>query len=492
MLVRGVLVRAVLIRGVLVRGVLVRAALRDVRLVLDLLVAEVEDHDVVLRGEVADLRTLLGGEGREQRLRLVRTASSLEHTGAGLDDADLQRTLALGDGDACEHGLCSLDLAEVQTGTAHHDGKLHLLVLVERLSLGGRRQGDGPLGTTEAPLAVRHDGEVLGGTVQATDRPELTESLGEALGPVGRETSGLTHDVHATRTTHSLLGVLVRSFGLRVDEQTSRYQVQADGLGVVLGQRPEAAPSVAVEVGELDALGQLGSGVTNGRVVAERACRGGCVVSGRPLTGGLGACRGTVLTRTVALDGASTLGAVVTTRATVTEGGTVALGAVVTTRAGLGTVSVGRTATLGAVTVCRALTLSAVVAARATVTEGRAVTLGTVAVGRTATLRAVSVCRTPTLGSLVASSSALRTVSVGRTATLGTVTVCGALTLRAVVAARAAVTVGRAVTLGTVVTARTAVTVRGAVTLGTVTVGGTSTLSAVVAARAAVISAGGT
>jgi hypothetical protein len=72
--------------------------------------------------------------------------------------------------------------------------------------------------------------------------------------------------------------VLVRSLGLGVDEQTSRYQVQADGLGVVLGQRPEAAPSVAVEVRELDALGKLGSCVTDGGVVAERAGRGGCVI----------------------------------------------------------------------------------------------------------------------------------------------------------------------------------------------------------------------
>ncbi len=480
----------------LVRAVLRGAALRDVRLVLDLLVAEVEDHDVVLRGEVADLRTLLGGEGREQCLRLVRTASSLEHTGAGLDDADLQRTLALGDGDACEHGLCSLDLAEVQTGTAHHDGKLHLLVLVERLSLGGRRQGDGPLGTTEAPLAVGHDGQVLGGTVQATDRAELTESLGEALGPVGRETSGLTHDVHATGTTHSLLGVLVRSFGLRVDEQTSRYQVQADGLGVVLGQRPEAAPSVAVEVGELDALGQLGSGVTNGRVVAERACRGGCVVSGRPLTGRLRTSRSAVLTRTVALDGASTLRAVVTTGATVTEGGTVALGTVLTTRttvtvrrtitlgtvvAARATVTEGRPVTLGAVAVGRTATLRAVVTARATVTEGGTVALGAVTIRRTATLRAVvttgttvTVRRTVALGTVVTTRAGLGTVSVGRTATLGAVTVCGSLALRAVVAARAAVTV------------------RGSVALGSVAVGGTSTLCAVVATRAAVVSAGGT
>ncbi|MCL1871988.1 MAG: hypothetical protein FWF90_16465, partial [Promicromonosporaceae bacterium] len=98
---------------------------------------------------------------------------------------------------------------------------------------------------------------MLGRPVQTAHRAELTQSLREAAGPVGRDPRGLTHDVDAPTTPHGGLRVLVRKLRVDVKQTPSHHQVLADTLSILLRETPKALACVLRKLTERDVLGDL-------------------------------------------------------------------------------------------------------------------------------------------------------------------------------------------------------------------------------------------
>ncbi|WP_231641192.1 hypothetical protein [Saccharomonospora sp. NB11] len=119
-----------------------------------------------------------------------------------------------------------------------------------------------------------------------------SSQLGKGLGPFARvvrgEADGFPDHGDARRLRLGVPGVRQRGLGVLVDERPGCHEVPTDALGEVLRQRPQFAPSLDVEVREVDGVRQLRCGqqlTSRRRVTALARCAAWTVV--RILAGSL-------------------------------------------------------------------------------------------------------------------------------------------------------------------------------------------------------------
>ena len=89
-----------------------------------------------------------------------------------------------------QFGHGSIQLAKVRTGAGGHDGQFNLAGCVEVVGFLGTCDVEGAVGTSQAPLAVGHDGQVHVGAADPAVGAEFPQGFAVVARGVGGQAHG--------------------------------------------------------------------------------------------------------------------------------------------------------------------------------------------------------------------------------------------------------------------------------------------------------------
>ncbi len=145
-----------------------------------------------------------------------------------------------------QHGR--VGLAEVRAGPRSNHPQFDAGRAVEAVDV--RRCGDGqrPLRTAEATLAVGEYRQVLVGPRHPASRTQFRQRFGIATGRIGCHSHRLAHARDAGGCAAGGNGVLIRELGVLVEQAPRHDEVTSDLGGVGRGEGPQLLADVSVEL----------------------------------------------------------------------------------------------------------------------------------------------------------------------------------------------------------------------------------------------------
>ena len=146
---------------------------------------------------------------------------------------------------------------EVGEGAGIDQEHLGLRLAMQRLGIVGAHHFDGLLGIAVAAFAVGDERQVVEEAVHAVRGAELTQGELVIALTVRDEGKRLTGEIDARRLMSSPLGVGEGQFGILLLQRIGGKDVQADVLGVLLGQAAQAFTLFLGQHGPFHALGHL-------------------------------------------------------------------------------------------------------------------------------------------------------------------------------------------------------------------------------------------
>ena len=154
-------------------------------------------------------------------------------------------------------------LSEVCTGAGGDEHKLDLLGEIKGRGIGSVDNLNGLLGVAEASFGIGLNRTQGGIAAHTAHSAHLAQRFLVASGCVSSQRSGLTHDVDASGAGNCGLCVLVRSFGIKIDQLARHHEVPSNNVVIGARQSRERAQCIAIQFIGADAGG-------NRRLIAVR------------------------------------------------------------------------------------------------------------------------------------------------------------------------------------------------------------------------------
>ena len=154
-------------------------------------------------------------------------------------------------------------LSEVCTGAGGDEHKLDLLGKIKGRGIGCVDNLNGLLGVAEATFGIGLNRTQGGIAAHTAHSAHLAQRFLVASGCVSSQRSGLTHDVDASGAGNGGLCVLVRSFGIKINQLARHHEVPSNNVAIGARQSRKRAQCIAIQFIGADAGG-------NRRLIAVR------------------------------------------------------------------------------------------------------------------------------------------------------------------------------------------------------------------------------
>ncbi len=202
------------------------------RSLLALLGERPTSHDQIRAGVSVSLSFVDRRRGGEPACGLLGTTGGKQRLGIGVPKTGgPRRGRRLGRGQIPQQHDGGLRLTEVPAGPGDDDEHLRPSGRIKLVDLRIPQVGDGTLRPAQPPFAVRHQRQVVRGTVHPTSGPKFHQGRRVLPRVVSRDTDRLAHRGQAWHSIGGGAGVGKRAGGIVVEQQGGCDEMAGDRVG---------------------------------------------------------------------------------------------------------------------------------------------------------------------------------------------------------------------------------------------------------------------